>query len=69
MYYMRTTLILPDDLINEALKASGMHSKTDVVIAGLKEIIRQGHIKEMEELAGKLRIKVDRNRGRRRPVK
>jgi hypothetical protein len=44
---MRTTLDLPDGLVEEARDAIGFKSKTDTVIFALKEIVRR---KQKDEL-------------------
>ncbi len=49
---MKTTLNIPDDLIREAIAISQSKTKTDAVIAGLKELIRQKKIKRVLSSAG-----------------
>ncbi len=44
---MKTTLNIPDDLIKEAMAVSKGKTKPDVVIAGLKELIRQKKIERV----------------------
>lgn len=51
---MKTTLNIPDDFIKEAMATSHSKTKTDAVIAGLKELIRQKKIEKIMSLAGKL---------------
>jgi hypothetical protein len=51
---MKTTLNIPDDLIKEAMIVSTSKTKTDAVIAGLKELIRQKKIEKIISSAGKL---------------
>ncbi|MBF0560308.1 MAG: type II toxin-antitoxin system VapB family antitoxin [Nitrospirae bacterium] len=51
---MKTTLNIPNDLIKEAMTASDSRTKTDAVIAGLKELIRQKKIERVLSSAGKL---------------
>ncbi len=63
---MRTTLNLPDDLMEEALKITRFRSKTDVVIYSLKELIRRKRLDELKELKGKIDIDIDLDRSRRR---
>lgn len=45
---MRTTLDLPDGLIDEAREAVGFKSKTDTVVFALKEIVRRKRIDELK---------------------
>ncbi len=41
---MRTTLDLPENLLNEAMKTAGIHTKTGVIIVALEELIRKSKI-------------------------
>ena len=63
---MRTTLDIPEELIDEAVKLLQFKSKTDAVVYSLKELIRRARINELRGLAGKLSVKVDLNKSRRR---
>jgi len=66
---MRTTLDLPEELMEEARAILGFKSKTDVVIVALQELIRRQRRDELKGLAGKLEIDVDLARSRRRPAR
>ncbi len=66
---MRTTLDLPEDLLNEVRRLLQFKSKTDAVIFSLRELIRRKRIEELKEMAGSIRLDVDLNRSRRRPPK
>jgi hypothetical protein len=59
IYMSRTTLDLPDGLIEEAQHLLGFKSKTDVVILGLKELIRKKRIEELKSLAGNIELEID----------
>jgi Arc/MetJ family transcription regulator len=63
---MRTTLDLPQDLLEEALKTLGFKSKTDAVIYSLQEMLRRRKIEELKGLAGKVRIVQNLKKSRRR---
>jgi hypothetical protein len=65
---MRTTLILPDFLIDEARRATGLKSKTDTVVHALKEVIRRRRIDDLKSMFGTVTIDVDldKTRGRRK---
>lgn len=63
---MRTTLNVPDDLMEEALRITRFRSKTDVVIYSLRELIRRKRLEELKELKGKVHVDVDLKRSRRR---
>ncbi|GIW42255.1 MAG: hypothetical protein KatS3mg076_2832 [Candidatus Binatia bacterium] len=66
---MRTTLDLPEDLVEEARRLLGFKSKTDTVILSLRELVRRRRIEELKELAGKVRLDIDLPKSRRRPRK
>ncbi len=66
---MRTTLDVPEELLNEAQRLLQFKSKTDTVIFSLRELIRRKRIEELKEMAGTIRLDVDRDRSRRRPRK
>ena len=66
MFYMRTTLDLPEDLLSEAQSILGYKSKTDVVVFSLLELVRKKRISELKALAGKIKIKIDLPASRRR---
>lgn len=51
---MRTTLNLPEDLLNEAMKATNIQTKTKVIITALEELIRKSKIAEIKQFKGKL---------------
>jgi Arc/MetJ family transcription regulator len=64
---MRTTLDLPEEIVEEARRLLGFKSKTETVIVSLRELIRRRRIDELKDLAGKIDLKVDLPRSRRRP--
>ncbi len=66
---MRTTIDIPEDLLNEARRLLQFKSKTDTVIFSLRELIRRKRIEELKEMAGSIRLDVDLDRSRRRPRK
>ncbi len=63
---MRTTLDLPIDLLNEAMKATHTKTKTKVIIIALEELIRKSKIAELKGFKGKVDLSIDLNtiRGR-----
>ncbi len=66
---MRTTLDLPDDLLENARKAANARTKREAVIAGLEELIRRSRREELRRLAGRLDLDVNLSRSRhRRPA-
>jgi Arc/MetJ family transcription regulator len=48
----RTTLILDDELLEEARRLTGMEEKTAVVHAALKALIRRESARRLAELGG-----------------
>jgi Arc/MetJ family transcription regulator len=65
---MRTTLDLPEDLLNEAQRLLGFKSKTDTVVLSLTELVRRRRIEELKALAGKVELEFDIDKSRRRSV-
>jgi Arc/MetJ family transcription regulator len=65
---MRTTLDLPDQLMEEAQKVLGFKSKTDTVVLSLTELVRRRRIEELKSLLGRVDLGIDLPRSRRRPV-
>jgi Arc/MetJ family transcription regulator len=63
---MRTTLDLPENLIDEAMKAAQINTKTKVIIAALEELIRKSKISGLKNYKGKVDMDIDMNaiRGR-----
>jgi Arc/MetJ family transcription regulator len=64
---MRTTLDLPEDLLNEAQRLLGFKSKTDTVVLSLSELVRRRRTEELKDLAGKVQLELDVGVSRRRP--
>lgn len=64
---MRTTLDIPQSLIEEARRLLGFKSKTDTVVLSLRELIRRKRIEELKELMGSVELEIDVAKSRRRP--
>ena len=56
---MRTTLILPEELIDAARETLGFASKTDTVVYALREVVRRGRRDELKDLLGRVRFEFD----------
>ncbi len=56
---MRTTVIIPDDMVEEAMKLSKIKSKTALIMSSLQAYIRDLRIQQLLELKGKIPIEVD----------
>ena len=54
---MRTNILLDDDLVEEALKASGARTKREVVHMALEELVRSRKKKNLADLAGRIRFR------------
>lgn len=63
---MRTTLILPDGLVDQARSALGFTSKTDTVVFALREIIRRDRIAELKQMMGRVKFEFDPTELRKR---
>lgn len=65
---MRTTLDLPEGLVEEARAAAGFKSKTDTVVYALKEVVRRKRLEELKAMFGTMAFDIDIAKSRRRPV-
>ena len=63
---MRTTLDLPDFLVEEARSSLGFKSKTDTVIHALREVVRRHRTGELKTLFGRVHFEFDPTELRRR---
>ena len=62
---MRTTLILPEELVNAAREILGFTSKTDTVVYALREVVRRGRRDELKNLLGRVTFEFDPTEVRR----
>jgi Arc/MetJ family transcription regulator len=58
---MRTNVVLDDDLINEAIKLSGVKTKKDVISFALREFIASRKRGNLLDLEGKIEFQSDYN--------
>lgn len=56
---MRTNIVIDDELMEEALKASGAHTKKEAVELGLKTLVRLKKQERIRKFRGKLRWEGD----------
>lgn len=63
---MRTTLDIPDDLMDRAMRASLSRNKRDTVLAGLEELIRKADREALIAMAGTVALDVDVTASRKR---
>ncbi len=66
MYCMRTTLDLPESLLEEARTALGFKSKTDTIVMALRELVRRQRLEKLKALMGRVNLDVDVPKSRRR---
>jgi Arc/MetJ family transcription regulator len=52
---MRTNVVINDDLINSALKLSGLKTKKDAIEEGLKLLVRHSRQAKVRKYRGKLK--------------
>ena len=52
---MRTNVVIEDDLMEEALKVSGLKTKREAVEAGLRLLVQTRRQKRIKRLRGKLK--------------
>ncbi|ODS56257.1 MAG: hypothetical protein ABS36_07595 [Acidobacteria bacterium SCN 69-37] len=68
---MRTTLIVPSELMEQARTSLGFTSKTDTVIFALREVVRRSRVDDLKALMGRVSFEFDpadiRAKDRRQP--
>ena len=63
---MRTTLDLPDVLVQDAMKVSHQKTKTAVIITALQDLVRKSRLQELKRFRGRVDIDLDLNALRKR---
>ncbi|MEJ2694593.1 MAG: type II toxin-antitoxin system VapB family antitoxin [Candidatus Thiodiazotropha sp.] len=58
---MRTTLDLPENLLNEAMKVTHTDTKTAVIVKALEELVRKTKISGLKNYRGKIDLDIDLN--------
>lgn len=56
---MRTTLDLPKNLLNEAMKITHIDTKTAVIVKALEELVRKSKISELKKYKGKIDLDIN----------
>lgn len=56
---MRTTLDLPEELLEKAMQVSNTPTKTRVIILALEELIRKSTIAELKNFKGTVDLEID----------
>ena len=63
---MRTTIDLPENLVNEALKLTKIKTKTDLIKEALLNLIQKEKLKNLKSYSGKINLYIDLNAMRKR---
>lgn len=63
---MRTTLDLPNELLQEAMRLTDTKTKTAVIILALESLIRKAQIQEIKEFKGRVNLNIDLDQLRQR---
>jgi hypothetical protein len=68
---MRTTIDIPEELLEEARQGAGLRTKQQTVVAALRALIHQNAFEGIRKLAGKVEMDIDLNisRGRNKPFR
>ncbi len=56
---MRTTLDIPNNLVQEAMRLTHVKTKTRVIVKALEELIRKSKIAELKDFKGKIDLDID----------
>ena len=56
---MRTNIVIDDQLMTDALKASGLRTKKEAVEQGLKLLVRRSQQQEIRKLRGRVKWEGD----------
>lgn len=67
MVAVRTNIVIDDQLMEEAIEATGLKTKREVVELGLKTLVRLKHQEHLRGLRGKLQWDADLDRMRLDP--
>ena len=63
---MRTTLDLPEDLVEDAMKASHQKTKTAMIITALQDVVRKSRLQELRHFKCRVNLALDLNVVRKR---
>ncbi|NOT83274.1 MAG: type II toxin-antitoxin system VapB family antitoxin [Methylococcaceae bacterium] len=65
---MKTTLELPDELIQEAMQLTDVKTKAQVIILALQELIKKNKVAELKAFKGKVDLDMNLDELRSRNV-
>jgi hypothetical protein len=63
---MRTTLELPDALVDEAMTVTKISKKTDLIKYALENVIQREKVRELANYFGKITLDIDLDKLRKR---
>ena len=63
---MRTTLVLPDTLIAEAMELTKISQKTELIVYALQNLIQREKIQGLKNYFGKVDLNIDVGAARQR---
>lgn len=63
---MRTTIDLPEALVEEAMKVSHQRTKTAVIVAALEDFVRKSRIQGLKKFRGQINLDIDLDKLRKR---
>lgn len=63
---MRTTLDIPENLIEEAMALTHIRTKTDLIKVALQNLIQKEKIKDLKKFYGKVTLEIDLDAMRKR---
>lgn len=63
---MRTTLDLPQDLIEEAMRVSNIKTKTALIVRALEEFVRRNKLAKLKDYKGQVDLDIDLSALRKR---
>jgi len=61
VFLMRTNIVIDDELIEQAMRISGLSTKKDIVAIALKEFVERRARKDLADLRGKISFAEDYN--------
>ena len=56
---MRTTIDIPENLVNEAMKLTNIPTKTGVIKEALQNLIQKEKVKGLKKFSGKVDLKIN----------
>jgi Bacterial antitoxin of type II TA system, VapB len=63
---VRTTIDLPQKLVEEAMKVSHQRTKTAVIVTALEDFVRKSRIQGLKKFRGRVNLDIDLDKLRKR---